>query len=255
MIYIGLPGATSRPVRYNPAPRGNARFPAEVVQIYEAKNTALIAAVTSGTVREDDSQGFPLADDPAAAGEPGGYPRVCVEERIRRLPVLESASDREQRAIAADALGYARASSRLVAGLVRASLDPDKFETTLCVHLASCSVRSRSLLVRFRLPRSPPASGFPTWTDRNKGAALFEVLTGRRDPELLRLLRATALDNLLEMARWRNVGHAGFARLVIGRIAGIEEDRLRGLAKGDQVDTIINALSNGALRCDRDHGA
>ena len=65
LIYIGLPGATSRPVRYNPAPRGNARFPAEVVQIYEAKNTALIAAVTSGTVREDDSQGFPLADDPA----------------------------------------------------------------------------------------------------------------------------------------------------------------------------------------------
>ena len=108
--------------------------------------------------------------------------------------------------------------------------------------------------MRFRLPRSS-SFWFPHVDGSQQGRRVVRGITRRRDPELLRLLRATALDNLLEMARWRNVGHAGFARLVIGRIAGIEEDRLRGLAKGDQVDTIINALSNGALRCDRDHGA
>ena len=216
------------------------------MKLYEAMGTALMAAVTSGNAREDDSQGFALADDPALRASQMAIRECALKNESTIFRVLESSSDTEQRAIAAQALGYARASSRQVTGLVRASLDPDE-------QVRNNAVRALGVLLSAKpeFARAVPASSFlqllasPTWTDHNKGAALFEVLTRRRNPELLRQLRATALDNLLEMARWRSVGHAGFARLLIGRIAGIEEDRLRELARGDQVEAIISALPTG----------
>jgi hypothetical protein len=44
------------------------------------------------------------------------------------------------------------------------------------------------------------------------------------------------------MARWRSRGHADFARILLGRIAGIEETRLQQLVGEGQVDQIIEAL-------------
>jgi hypothetical protein len=44
------------------------------------------------------------------------------------------------------------------------------------------------------------------------------------------------------MARWRSRGHAGTARILLGRIAGIEEARLQQLVAGGEVEQILNAL-------------
>jgi hypothetical protein len=43
------------------------------------------------------------------------------------------------------------------------------------------------------------------------------------------------------MARWRNDGHAQTSRLILGRIAGIEEKQLLKLAH-DDVNAIISAF-------------
>jgi hypothetical protein len=43
------------------------------------------------------------------------------------------------------------------------------------------------------------------------------------------------------MARWRNDGHAQTSRLILGRIAGIEEKQLKKLAH-DDVNAIISAF-------------
>ena len=77
--------------------------------------------------------------------------------------------------------------------------------------------------------------------DRNKGCYLLSTLTLRRDPKLLRLIRRRASDSLVEMARWRDYGHAQTSRLILGRIAGIEEKQLQKLAK-DDVNAIISAF-------------
>jgi len=81
-----------------------------------------------------------------------------------------------------------------------------------------------------------------SWTDRNKAGFLLKELSARRDPKLLGQLRSRALDSLIEMARWRNRGHADFARILLGRIAGIEESHLQQLVDAGQVDQIIQAL-------------
>jgi hypothetical protein len=81
-----------------------------------------------------------------------------------------------------------------------------------------------------------------SWTDRNKAGFLLDELSKERDPKLLSQLRAHALDSLIEMARWRSRGHAGTARILLGRIAGIEETRLQKLVDAGEVEQILKAL-------------
>ena len=81
-----------------------------------------------------------------------------------------------------------------------------------------------------------------SWTDRNKAGFLLAELSKGREPKLLSQLRSRALKSLIEMARWRSSGHAGFARILLGRIAGIAETRLQRLVDAGQVDQIIEAL-------------
>jgi hypothetical protein len=70
------------------------------------------------------------------------------------------------------------------------------------------------------------------WTDRNKGGFVLEAMTRGRDPKLLGTVRAQALEPLIEMARWRDFGHAIFARQILARIAGVPETKVNEIALG-----------------------
>lgn len=243
LVYIGLPGASSTPVAYNPTPRGDARFSPDVVKLHEAMGDALMAAVKAGDAREDRSQGFALSENQAFRATQMAVREHALENEAEIFRILESSADAEQRAMAANSLGYARASSRQVAGLARASLDADD-------NVRNNAVRALGVLLQARpeFARDVPAASFlpllasPVWSDHNKGVMLVEALTKNRDPELLRQLRASALDNLLEMAHWRSAGHAASARMLLGRIAGIEEGRLLKLVASGDVEAIVMAL-------------
>jgi len=65
------------------------------------------------------------------------------------------------------------------------------------------------------------------------------ALTTSRDPQVLAQLRTEVLDSLLEMARWRNIGHAEAALTILGRMAGIDEDTLNKLIGAGQTATIL----------------
>jgi hypothetical protein len=45
------------------------------------------------------------------------------------------------------------------------------------------------------------------------------------------------------MARWRSLGHAEAALLILGRVAGLDEDALNKLIDAGQSDTIIGKLN------------
>ena len=98
--------------------------------------------------------------------------------------------------------------------------------------------------VAARIPATPfiEMINSGSWTDRNKGSWVLESLTNNRDPKLLAQLRAEALPSLIEMARWHSNGHAYTARILLGRIAGIEEGRLTKLASAGNLEEIIKAL-------------
>jgi len=47
---------------------------------------------------------------------------------------------------------------------------------------------------------------------------------------------------LIEMAHWRSGGHAASARTILGRIAGIDESRLRQMIAAGEIEQIIDAV-------------
>jgi HEAT repeat protein len=157
--------------------------------------------------------------------------------------VLESSSNAEQRAIAAQFMGYVHSSAAQINALVRASHDPEedvRNNATRALWVLAASSPKRAERI--------PADGFiemlysRSWTDRNKSSLLLEVLTRSRDPKLLAQLRSRALDPLLEMLRWRSNGHAAAARLILGRCAGIDEARLEKLVEAGDTTPILEAL-------------
>jgi hypothetical protein len=54
-------------------------------------------------------------------------------------------------------------------------------------------------------------------------------MTASRDPALLKMLHDQALEPLREMAQWKDFGHAWSSLTVLGRIGGVEEERLNHL--------------------------
>jgi hypothetical protein len=243
MIYIGLPGESSKPVAYNSAPHGDSRLPPHVVKLYREIMDALRAAVMKGKAGEDDSQGYSLSEDPAARAKQLALHEYALQEETTILRVVESSADARHRTMAVAALGSARQSDRQIAALVKASLDTDNDVRDNAVRALWVLARAKPDIAS-RIPVGPfiglLASG--SWTDHNKAVLLLEALTETRRADLLLQLRSKALDPLEEMARWRSRGHAYSARMIVGRIAGIEENRLSELAQSDQVDAIVKAV-------------
>lgn len=242
MVYVGLPGTSIKSFSYNPAPKGRLRLAPEATKLYRETMEAWSAAVTTAA-REDDSRGYALSSDPTLRAKQLAVRAYALRHERLLYRVLESSAEAEQRIVAAHFLGYARRSDAQLRALVKASRDADETVRNNAVRALGVIIESDPSLAR-RIPAAEfiemLSSG--SWTDRNKAGRVLEQLSRRRDPQLLGRLRGRALDSLLEMARWRSAGHAESARLLLGRMAGIEEERLQQLVNTGQVDRIIGAV-------------
>lgn len=247
-VYIGLPGKSSHAVAYNPPPAGHATLPANIVALYDQTMVLLLHAMRTGA-KEDDSRGYFLSDDPGLRQKQLAMRRYALAHTPAIIKVLETSSDPHQRQAAANALGYGAQSPAQVKALAQASRDSDPA-------VRNNSVRALVLLARLgpKVASEIPPKSFVgllssgSWTDRNKGCALVEVLTRFRDPKLLATLRTQSMAPLEEMARW-DPGHAAAALFVLGRIAGIPGPKLDQMVKNGQAHAIIQAAMSST------HGA
>jgi hypothetical protein len=80
------------------------------------------------------------------------------------------------------------------------------------------------------------------WTDRNKAAFALLRLSETRDPKLLADLRAQALPALIEMARWKNRGHAAAPYFLLGRVAGLPEKQIENAWERNDLRFVIEAV-------------
>jgi hypothetical protein len=242
-IYVGLPGKSSETIAYNPPPTGSVPLPAQALSLYQATEEATMRAVESGRSGEDDSNGYSLSVDPALRAIQLKEHDYATHNTPLLRRVLKSSSSADDREAAAEILGYANQSEGQIASLVHASYDSADSVRNNAVRalgvLATSSAKTASQI---------PASGFiemlnsGIWTDRNKSGLVMMALTKSRNQKLLAELRARALPSLIEMAHW-NLDHAYSSRIVLGRIAGIDESQLEKLAESDQVETIVAAAS------------
>jgi hypothetical protein len=239
VIFIGLAG---KPASYNPPPKGRARLPDKILDLYDRYLELIFESVQRGAADEDASKGYALASYPPLRSVQLQMRAYAVGHGAQIREVLETAAGERQRIAAAALLGYTRQSRSQLAALVRASRDSSD-------GVRNNATRALIVLARSspRVAGSIPAAGFidlllsGKWTDLNKSSNLLQFITTSRNKELLkRLSRPEVVERLIEIARWRSHGEA--ARYILGRIAGIDESRLKVLVRAKQVDVIVNAL-------------
>jgi hypothetical protein len=243
MIFIGLSGKSTRSASYNAMPKGKVNLPPRIIDLYRQLMELSSSLVSQGRSTEDRSKGYALStDENLRAKQLEVREFALANERLLRR-VLRSSADPEQRSVAAYFLGYARQSRSQMADLVWATRDAHDGVRNNAIRALGVLAESSSKIAG-QMPPGPfiemVTSG--VWTDRNKGSYVLEQISKSRSPKLLSLLRAQALEALIEMARWRSTGHAASARTLLGRIAGIEENRLQKMIAAGETEQIIHSL-------------
>ena len=158
------------------------------------------------------------------------------------MKVLQSSADAKQRQVASQVLGYARQSHEQMAVLVVASRDSDDWVRNNATRALGVLVHSDPKLAKEIDPEPFMAMlGSGIWFDHNKAVKLLEAMTAGRDPRLLAKIREQALDPLIEMATWSEAGHSISARMIVGRVGGIPEEKLSLMAWFGSTDAIVAA--------------
>ncbi len=242
MIYIGLSG---KAVRYRSQPKGGVRLQADAVNLYKDLTSALENAIRRGAAEEDHGEGYALSIDPFLRKIQLEMREYALKHDTLLYDVLENSSNDQDRIAAAEILGYARQSGRQLAALARAGKD------------GNSAVRNNATRALWVLVDSNPklAVDIPPdffvdmllsgkWTDLNKSALLLSSATAIGNEKTLALLRENkAQERLIEIARWRT-GHAESAGYMLGRIAGIDAERLEQLVKEGKAEEIINSIAH-----------
>jgi HEAT repeat protein len=247
LVYIGLPGNSYHAVRYNQTPKGTLRLPQALVDLDDQIGALLMKAILAGKGGEDESEGYALSkDDPATRSKQLEFRDEARKNEAQLFKVLHSSGDAEQRALAAEALGYVHQTQRQIAALVNASFDANDEVRNNAARALGVLLNAKPKLRR-QIPSKPfidlLSSG--SWTDRNKGLMVVFAMAQGRNPEILRELRSHAAKSLIEMAQWYK-GHAFAARMILGWIAGIEDQKLHQLADEEPPTALLNAVE--ALR-------
>src|SRR5687768_17486530 len=226
MIFIGLSGNSTVTPSYNAVPTGTVRLPPTAVNLYKQLMELSASLVSQARATEDRSKGYALSTDQNLRTKQLEARTFAIGNQQLLSQVLRSSADPEQRTVAAHFMGYARQSRAQIADLVWASRDAHDGVRNNAIRALGVLAESSSQTAA-QIPPGPfiEMLNSGVWTDRNKGGYVVEQISKRRSPKLLSLLRAQALEGLIEMARWRSRGHAESARTILGRIAGLEESR------------------------------
>ncbi|PYT14213.1 MAG: hypothetical protein DMG59_18005 [Acidobacteria bacterium] len=247
ILYVGIEEKGAIHFDLREPPEEDVVLPEEITSTYRRFMENLEAAIRRGESGDDVTHGHSLVSNPEARAVQEQFIPLAKDHLAELRNVLRNSSDEEQRATAAYVIGYAPKKREILDDLQYALKDPDS------------GVRNnaaRNLVALAVLARLDPESGLkiePTWfiemlnslswTDRNKALWALQTLTDKRDPSVLEQLRDRALPALIEMARWKSLGHALPAYMLLGRIAGLPEQQLLdGWNRGDR-DFVIAAVT------------
>ena len=94
LIYIGLPGKSVHPVRYNQAPKEKRVLPDGLLQLHMQVDDLLFKAILEGRAAEDRSEGYSLAkDEPALRSKQLEFRDEVRKNEAEILEVVRSSAD------------------------------------------------------------------------------------------------------------------------------------------------------------------
>ena len=246
ILYVGIQESGAGRLVFRAAPTGSIRLPEEIVQAGQALDRALMEAVQRGDAEEDPSQGYSLARNPDARAIQQRFIGFAAHDGKLLADVLRFSGDAEHRARAAEIIAYTTNKEAAVSDLIHATRDPSP-------GVRNEAVRALALIAAFaqrhpegqlRVPWTPLIDllNSVVWTDRNKASFALMQLSEGRDPELLSELKSGALPALVEMARWKSRAHALPSFVILGRIAGMNDDAIFKAWEGGRHQSIIESF-------------
>lgn len=254
ILYVGINEKGTPTLQFRPAPQGTIRLPDNMVRTGEALAHAVTRAVERGDAGEDDSQGHALSHNPEAHALQERFITFAAQDFKLLRAVLREAADAQQRALAAEIIAYAPNKRDVVKDLVYGMGDPDR-------GVRNSSMRALGIIARFALhapkqrikvPMEPFVEMLNSieWTDRNKSSFALFQLTEKRDAALLSSLRRHALQSLVEMARWKSLGHAQLPFFILGRVGNLSEEEIWKAWNSSNRESLIERVlkSVGATR-------
>ena len=252
LIYIGLADGPGSRVRLNPNPTGSLELDDDFVILYDRFEEAVRQAVSrgEGLVVEDHSRGYPLSQDPDVRGFQQRIREYALSYPAQLFAVARDSSNARHRAIAIDAIGYGLHSTNQIEALTHSALDPDRT-------VRNNAVRALWVLASSQVELQAPIP-YGTFvdllnsdvrTDRTKSIAVLAALTADHDSSVLTAIVEGSLAPLIECARWSWTGHAYQARVLLGRIAGIDETTVLAEARNSAfVDFALDTIQRSKTR-------
>jgi hypothetical protein len=247
ILYVGVEEKDAPRFLFRDPLPGGATLPEAIVDVYRDYLATMARAARAGPVTENIAHGHVLSNYAATRAIEERF-QVLARERLDELrTALREAADPMHRAAAACIIGYAPAKRAVVDDLQYAMRDSDEGVRGEAI---------RSLGAIAALGARDPQSGIrvePTWfvqmlnsivrSDRTRAASALVGLTEQRRPYVLDQIRHNAMRSLAEMARWKPLGEALPAYLVLGRAAGIPEEEIQtAWASGAREALIERAL-------------
>ncbi len=230
IVFIGISESPIVKAQYNPKPSGTDSLPASIIKTYNSFMDLLRQGVMSGNSGEENTEGHAmLTYAPAKPAQDTliKYARANVPLIIQ---VLRNSKDPNQREVASWILPYSADKKSIVPELLHAVKDADETvrnnATRALATMASYANKTKNSGINIPAEPFVELTNSIVWTDRNKGLAVLMHLTEKRPPELMKELKEVSLHSLIEMARWKNPGHAGMSYLILARLADMPEDKI-----------------------------
>ncbi len=241
ILYVDVEPSDVSPVAWNPVPTGAEKLPSKIVDLYEhAMDRFANGGIFAG---DDTTNGYSLSKDPIMREDE--LKLVGYAEAHAKLiyAVLRGSTSDRDRTAAAWIAGYAARSPDQLAALLHAVTDPNSTVRNNAIRVLAVLASHDANVARL-IPADPfiPMLRSLTWTDRNKAMALLNPVTATRGTKAIESLRAQAIEPLRQMARWTYWGHASMALVLLGRTAGIPEERLQSLLQAHNASSIIEQV-------------
>jgi len=252
VLYVGIEERGAAHFDLREAPEGEAVLEPEIVALFRRFLDAFADAARRGSTAEDLTRGHSLLADPLVREIQQQFPDVAEKHLGELRNVLRNSSDDEQRAMAAYIIGYAPKKDQVAGDLQFALRDADPAVR------ANATRALVALAVYARLHEDSGIKLEPTWfiemlnslswSDRERALTALQILTDRRDLQILGQLRERALPALAEMSRWKTLEHALPAFVLTGRVAGLTEKQIQDAwTRGDR-ESVIAAATKKSTR-------
>lgn len=253
ILYIGVEERDAPHIEFHPLPTGALQLAPGITENYRRFLDEVAASIRGRNADEDLTNGYSLMADPDCRSFQNGFIHSAGSDLPVIASVLRESADPEQRAAAAYILQYAPRTARttpvMVDGIQWALQDQDDTVRDSALDSLRAIMVGAKLHpeqeIHFEATWLVELMNSVVWSDRIRASQALVTLTDTPNRAALDLLHARALPSVLEMARWHDLKHALPAFMLAGRMAGMDDGRIRQAWVSEDRESVLQSLTPG----------